>query len=267
MPTKNQAFKFLLSWIKAETGLTVIKANQKTPRPERPYASLRFLNPSQRVEGEDQQSMTKTIYPAASGFYRVKLNTSAALDAVTIGTHTVTYTDPALKVSDQVEEYEDQFEAALSADFIISRIATDSFDVRRRDSADFAAPTYIGAWIVSTPPTAGTIQYTVATEGMRKAVASINIFGENAIDTLAKLRDSLDRPDVIEDFDVNNLVALDDGQLNDLTALQETEYEERGQLDLTVAFVISSEVDVGTIDEVDLDGTVNGKDISVDITI
>lgn len=175
MLTKNQIYQVLFDWLKAESGIAVIKVNPvagptgKAPRPARPYASLRFLNPSDRLGASvDQQSVTM---PAK----------------------------------------------------------------------------------------------TVSTEGMRKAVASINIFGQNAIDTLAKVRDSLDRPDVIETFEAAGITHLEDSQINDLTELQETMYEERGQMDLTVAFVASSEVDVGTIEHAELDGTVNGRNIPITV--
>lgn len=165
-PTKDQIYSLLFNWIKDTTGLTVIKANQKGPRPARPYASLNFINPSDAL-GDVQWSING--------------------------------------------------------------------------------------------------DKTVSSEGMYKAVASINVFGENAVDTLAKLRNSLDRPDVVELFAAANVTHLDSGQVNDLTALQETAYEERGQLDLTVAFVDGSEVDVGTIEHVELDATVGVRTFHVNV--
>lgn len=164
-PTKADIYALLFNWIKAQTGLTVIKANQKGPRPARPYASLNFLNPSTPL-GDTQQ------------------------------------------------------------------------------------------WQINGDKT-------VAAEAMYKAVASINIFGENAVDTLAQLRNSLDQPDVVELFAAANVTHLDDGPINDLTALQETQYEERGQFDLTIAYVGGKDVDVSTIEHASLDGNVNGRDIPI----
>lgn len=168
MPTKADVYTLLFNWLKSETGLTVIRANQKGPRPARPYVSLNFLNPSSRLGASvDQQ------------------------------------------------------------------------------------------WVNA--------DKTVSTEGMRKAVASINIFGENAIDTLARVRDSLDRPDVVAKFDAAGVTHLDDGQINDLTELQETIYEERGQMDLTVAFVASGDVDVSTIEHVNLSGDADGNTVTTTV--
>lgn len=170
MRTEAQIYQSLFDWLKRESGVTVIKANQKGPRPARPYASLNFQVASTRLGNSiDQQSSVQN------------------------------------------------------------------------DADD---------WVVQT-------------SGMRKAVASINIFGENAIATLAAVRDSLDRPDVIEEFQIAEIGHLDEGSIQDLTALQETAYEERGQLDLTISYVAESEADVGTIEHVEATGSVAGKPVSV----
>lgn len=162
MTTRDLVFNLLFDWLKQETGLVVIKTNQKGPRPPRPYVSLEFLNPSNRLGSVmDEQIITDT-----------KL---------------------------------------------------------------------------------------VRTQGERKAVASINIFGENAIDTLSRVRDSLDRPDIVQLFGQANVAHLDDSGVGDLTDLQETIYEERGHLDLTVSYVACSEVDVSTIESATIGGTANGK--------
>lgn len=153
---RDDVFKFLLKWLSDESGLVVVKANQKGPRPARPYISLRFLNASQRVGSMDQNTTTE---------------------------HTL----------------------------------------------------------------AGETKYSVATEGMRTAVASINVFGDNAIDTLAMIRDSLDRPDVIDRFESAGVSHISEGPINDLTELLETIYEERGQMDLTIGFVAANEVEYGII--------------------
>lgn len=172
MKTKAEVYKFLFDWLVAETGLKVIMANEKGPRPNRPYVSLNFLNASAELGGS-----TQTI--------RETVNEDG--DPITL----------------------------------------------------------------------------VNTAAMRKAVASINVFGDNAIDTLSKVRDSLDRPDVTQKFEAAEIAHLDNGPVNDLTALQETIYEERGQMDLTVSFAVESEVDVGTIESVELDGILGGHNLTV----
>lgn len=162
MLTRDQIYMFLFGWIKAESGMTVIKANQKGPRPPRPYVSVLFINANSRIGSVmDQQRSTDTG--------------------------------------------------------------------------------------------------TVLTEGARKAVASINIFGETANETLSKVRDSLDRPDVIASFAQMGIAHLSEDGPNDLTELEETAFEERSQMDLMISFVASSEVDVSTIENVSFTPTINGE--------
>lgn len=180
MKTEAEIYQALFDWLKDESGMTVIKADQKDPRPPRPYVSIKFLLGSMRVGSSmDQQTLDKVTIPGEGS-------------------------DP------------------------------------------------------------DTFVYKVASEGMRKAIASINVFGDNALETLSHIRDSLDRADVIETFEVNEIGIIEDGQINDLTALQETKYEERAQMDLTISFVAGSEVDVGTIDQIEVEGHINGRTVSVE---
>lgn len=263
MQTKAQVYQTLYDWLKGEVGtMTVIKANQKGPRPERPYASINFLNPSSRLgDSIDQQSITTTPYPAA-GFWWVTLNTIAFGDSLTIEALTFTPVDSSVKA--KIDRIVTFFSAYSYLN--ITRISDSTFDVYRNTGGPLAIPTFVGDWTVVASPLQGTNLFTVATEGMRKAVASINIFGDNAIDTLSQVRDSLDRPDVVEAFERAGISHLEESPVNDLTALQETIYEERGQMDLTVGYVAGSEVDVGTIEHVEIEGTADGHPVAVTVT-
>lgn len=167
MPTKNEVYLALFAWLQSESGLTVIKANQKGPRPARPYVSLNFINPSSEMGGDDQYT-----------------------------------TDPSTGV--------------------------------------------------------------VTTAGPRSAQASVNIFGPDSVDMLAKVRDSLQRPDVIDAFDASGITILDTSNINDLTEQQETIYEERGQVDITLSFTVSSDVDMKTIDIASLTGTIETHTVVID---
>lgn len=262
MKTKDEVYQFLFDWLKAELGgMTLIKANQKGPRPERPYASINFLNPSMRLgDSIDQQSVTDSPFPTV-GLWRITLNTIASGDSLTINADTIVPT--GVTVKSKLDKVFAHF-AAVS-NLTTSRISDSAFDVFRNDGTSLSIPTFVGDWTVAASPNQGESLYTVATEGMRKAVASINVFGENAIDTLAQVRDSLDRPDVMEKFERAEVTHLEESAINDLTALEETAYLERGQMDLTVAFVSGSEVDVGTIEHVELEGNANGQTIPVNV--
>lgn len=267
-PTKAQIYQVLFDWLRAETGLVVVQVPQpdgNAPRPARPYVSLKFLNPTDRLgDSIDQQSMTKTIYPATGAIYRVTLGSVSDGCSLSIFGDTFTLGASGDDVRSAFRKYLDHFQA--NSALVVTQVGTTfAFDVYRASGMAFATPTVSGGWTQGASPLAGTTTYTVATEGMRKAIASINIFGENALDTLAKVRDSLDRPDVSENFALAGISHLDETQVNDLTALQETLYEERAQMDLTVTFVAGSEVDVGTIESVRIEGTINGRHIETDV--
>ena len=165
MLSRAQLRQILFDWIKGETGLKIIIANQGAHRPARPYVSLNVFVASAEMGGMDQQ-----------------------------------------RVND------------------------------------------IG---------------NVVTSGMRRLTASINIFGPDAVEKLTKIRDSLDRPDIIELFARKEIAELERGAVQDLTALEETDYEERGQMDITIAYVSESEVDVGTIETVEIEGTAGSHTIPV----
>jgi hypothetical protein len=156
MATRSEIRQILFDWIKDESGLRVIIANQGAHEPAKPYVSLHVFTSSAEIGGQDQQRVDE--------------------DGNTI------------------------------------------------------------------------------TSGMRRLTASVNIFGANAIDTLTSIRDSLDRPDIIEYFEKNGIAELDRGGILDLTALEETEYEERAQLDIAIAYTTESSADVGTIETFRIEG-------------
>lgn len=89
--------------------------------------------------------------------------------------------------------------------------------------------------------------------GLRTAVASLNIFGDGANELMSALRDSLDRPDVVEEFQAAEIAHLDEAGPNDLTALEETLYRERSQMDLTIGMNIDLLTKVVPIESVDIE--------------
>lgn len=89
-------------------------------------------------------------------------------------------------------------------------------------------------------------------EGVRSTLVSLNILGKDANDLMSKLRDSLDRPDVIEEFARGNIAVISEGTPQDLSELEDTKTPERSQLDLTVHFTVSYETNVQPIEEVEI---------------
>lgn len=101
--------------------------------------------------------------------------------------------------------------------------------------------------------------------GLRTSLVSLNIFGEGANDLMSKLRDTLDRPDIIETFDFAH---IDENGPIDLTELEETKTRERSQMDLTIMYAIERETNVVPIEEVEIKiegGPLDGTTIEIDI--
>lgn len=258
MITRAQIHDFLFNWLRQESGyLTVIDANQKKARPARPYVSMNFQNASASIGGDDQWSETIGTYPNAAGLKRVKLNAAGAGDSITIDAHTSTYTDPNLNVKTSIDAFIKAFRVFYPT-AVITRIASDTFDFQYANGSAVGI-TSVGNWTIAASPNVGKARVSIAAEGMRKAVCSINVFGPDAIDLASKIRDSLGRPDIVESFIVAGLAHLDDSDIEDLTELQETEYEERGQFDLTVSFIGGSEIDVSAIEKVNVAGSASGS--------
>lgn len=94
--------------------------------------------------------------------------------------------------------------------------------------------------------------------GLRTTILSLNIFGEGANDKMNKLRDSLDRPDVIQEFESAGLAHHGEEGPTDLTELEDTSYLERSQMDLTVSYAknYNNLSGVMPIDSVEVEGEV-----------
>lgn len=191
MKTEAQILQSLRTWFKRESGLNVIIADQGTPRPARPYASIRFVVAGQRLGNSVDETRIAFI--------------PAVLD------------NPGTPLVNE----------------------------------------------------ARAAYHEATTTGMRSATASLNIFGPSAQSLMAKVRDSLDRPDVIEEFDIAEISHIGEGNIQDLTALEETEYLERAQMDLNIGFVAESVKEIGIIESAEVSGTVSGgveeHDVDVDV--
>lgn len=91
--------------------------------------------------------------------------------------------------------------------------------------------------------------------GLRTALCSLNLFGKGANQKMSELLNTLDRPDVIDEFRAAGLAHIGENGPNDLTALMETKYQERSQLDLTLQYAIENDANVGTIESVEIENT------------
>lgn len=90
----------------------------------------------------------------------------------------------------------------------------------------------------------------------RKTVFSVQVFGANATDILSSVRDTLDRPDVDGAFKLAGMAHIEESAVRDLSLRLETTYEERAQMDITLAYAHTETTDQKTIEVVELEGTV-----------
>lgn len=91
--------------------------------------------------------------------------------------------------------------------------------------------------------------------GPRQISLSVNVYGEDAMDILTTVRDSLDDPAVIDDLDAHGLAVTDDGSVQNVTEALESHFEPRAQMD--VVFMLQEERDafVVPVDRINLNGT------------
>jgi hypothetical protein len=89
--------------------------------------------------------------------------------------------------------------------------------------------------------------------GSRIFTATLNCYGEGANQKMANLRDSLDRPDVVEEFGLAGLAHVSEDGPNDLSELEETVYRERSQMDLELRGTLDREAEnVGAIESAEI---------------
>lgn len=147
---------FIRNWIQDELGIIAIEARQGAPRPPLPYATYLFINPSLKVNGQDE-----------------------------------------------------------------------------------IVPNEDDTWTQM---------------GMRSSLVSLNILGQDANNLMSDLRDSLDRPDIIDLFVANEISQYSLTGPNDLTELEDTKYVERSQMDVNIYYAINKETGVVPIESVEVTG-------------
>ena len=102
------------------------------------------------------------------------------------------------------------------------------------------------------------------TQGLRECVLSINIFGLGANDLMAKVRDSLDRPDVMDEFNTVGLSTIGEDGPRDLTELMETKYQERSQMDVSMYYAQERTTSIVPIEEVVFENEILDEETAID---
>lgn len=85
-------------------------------------------------------------------------------------------------------------------------------------------------------------QVTEKVEGQRLCVASINIYRTGALDYADKLKSRVRLSNAVAHMQANNIGFIGFGPVNDLTAVEDEEWEERAQVDLQFYTSVSEDV-------------------------
>lgn len=103
--------------------------------------------------------------------------------------------------------------------------------------------------------------------GQRRGTVSINFFGPRPFENVMKAYNSLEKMSLIDTFYAAGFSILEKNDVQNLTGMLETKFEERASFDFFIGFAENIEDDLGIIETVDLTATVtaDGKDPDVDL--
>lgn len=120
-------------------------------------------------------------------------------------------------------------------------------------------------------PDTGDTSSDVLISGQRRVLISMNIFSNNdqqrpggpdvpgALQMMSNVRDSLELPTVYQALNDQGITMNDRGQVQNLSALLETTWQERSQLDVTFGYASNIGDTPGSIDQVTVGGIVQGS--------
>lgn len=91
--------------------------------------------------------------------------------------------------------------------------------------------------------------------GPRQITVSTNVYGEDAMDILTAVRDSLDDPAVVDDLDAHGLAVKEDGSVQNVTEALESHFEPRAQMDVVFMLQEERKASVVPVDRISLNGT------------
>lgn len=103
---------------------------------------------------------------------------------------------------------------------------------------------------ISDEERATTTDGVIAHVGQRRVSVSCNLYGKGAIALLEAAQEALQTYAGRAPFDAANLAVLDKGEVRDLSALEDTQIEERAQLDLVIGLATVTNEVVGWIEDV-----------------
>lgn len=136
--------------------------------------------------------------------------------------------------------------------WMVDQSALGSDRVIEADQAEHRPARPYGTYKVTSPKRVGGTDQEVMVAGVlnvsgeREITASLNVFGAGALETMQKLRDSLELPSVRDTyFTAFDLAVTEVSEVRDLTELEDTKFQQRAQMDVVVGLT-SNLVDSGT---------------------
>ena len=102
--------------------------------------------------------------------------------------------------------------------------------------------------------------------GQRRATVYIDYFGPQPFENLMKASNSLEKETNVDFFYAAGIAYLTKNDVQNLTAMLETKYEERASFDFYIGYAENFEDDVGLIESAELTGSItsDGSDLDVD---
>lgn len=98
-----------------------------------------------------------------------------------------------------------------------------------------------------------------SSNGERSTTVSINVFAKNCGEIMEAIQGSLDLPEVVDHFAAHNMAHYGEQGPVDLSALLETKYERRLQIDLFFRYGFSKDSNIGPIEQVQILGETKGQ--------
>lgn len=104
--------------------------------------------------------------------------------------------------------------------------------------------------------------------GDREFNLQIQSYGGDPITLLENVRTSLQKPSVLDTLRTNGIVFVNQNQINDITALLDTEWERRASMDILFRIAQVDDDDLGVIETVELEEIFNnGESVIYDETV
>lgn len=149
--------------------------------------------------------------------------------------------------------------------FELRAVISEQNIIWEKDNSDRPLPPYVSLNIIAGPVRLGGEAELRHESGdnfsanwMKTITLSVKSYGNNDLNLLERLQNSLGKPTVLARLRAVGLAIVSEGPIQDISTRLQTGYEERSNMDVIMAFASSVEDKVGYINDVELTGGVEG---------